>query len=133
MKELAKELFPMEEGNFQMNMIQSEKRNAFIQGYEYKNVIVENEIKREQQRIFDNLLKILPTNDYGDAIQGDEVYHIIFNKTPDKTLGDIFKKSFEASVEIVMRYLSENHHHHSHTMIQIESNSAQLFEGVKSH
>ncbi|MCT4253020.1 hypothetical protein HZP37_18160 [Elizabethkingia anophelis] len=40
-------------------------------------------------------------------------------------------ESFEEVTEVVMKYLSENHH--PHTMIQIESNSTQLFEGVKSH
>lgn len=33
-EQLAKELYPMEEGNFQMNSYQSEKRRAFIAGYE---------------------------------------------------------------------------------------------------
>ncbi|WP_407505098.1 hypothetical protein [Elizabethkingia meningoseptica] len=85
----------------------------------------------EQHRIWSELYGILPIDDNGDLIQGDEVHHIVFNNNIDEKAKSIFKKSFEASVEIVMRYLSENHH--PHTMIQIESNSAQLFEGVKSH
>ncbi|MCT4288728.1 hypothetical protein HZP25_18705 [Elizabethkingia anophelis] len=88
--------------------------------------------KKERDRIWFQLLQVLPIDDKGDLIQGDEVYSIVFNNKQDKSFYEgIFKKSFEASVEIVMRYLSENHH--PHTMIQIESNSAQLFEGVKSH
>jgi len=41
------------------------------------------------------------------------------------------KKSFEQSVEVVMKYISENHH--PHTMIQIDSTSSTLWEGQKRH
>ncbi len=48
------------------------------------------------------------------------------NKEEDTT-----QKSFEEATEVVMKYLAENHH--PHTMIIINSTSAQLFEGVKVH
>ncbi|MBG0514069.1 hypothetical protein [Elizabethkingia meningoseptica] len=104
----------------------------FAVTYWFKEVDEAKEIiMNEQHRIWSELYGILPIDDNGDLIQGDEVHHIVFNNHIDENTKNIFKKSFEASVEIVMRYLSENHH--PHTMIQIESNSAQLFEGVKSH
>ena len=40
-------------------------------------------------------------------------------------------ESFESSTEIVMKYLSENHH--PHTMIEITSNSAILYEGQRTY
>ncbi|MDV2459868.1 hypothetical protein CMU99_16240 [Elizabethkingia anophelis] len=104
----------------------------FAVKYWFKEVDETKEITmKEQYRIWTELYTVLPIGGNGDLIQGDEVHHIVFNNRMDKKAKSIFKKSFEASVEIVMRYLSENHH--PHTMIQIESNSAQLFEGVKSH
>lgn len=88
-------------------------------------------LKDEQNRIWNQLLKILPYDDKGNTEKGDEVYQIVFNKPLSKELGDIFKKSFEESVEVVIKYISE--HHHPHTMIQIDSTQAILWEGVKNH
>lgn len=53
-QELAEELYPMEQGNFQMNSYQSEKRNAFIAGYETaepKWISVEDEIPEWQVKV----------------------------------------------------------------------------------
>lgn len=38
------------------------------------------EIEKERQRIWQELLKALPIDDYGNLIQEDEIYNIIFNK-----------------------------------------------------
>lgn len=40
-------------------------------------------------------------------------------------------KTFEQASNIMMKYLSENHH--PHTMAEIESNNANLWEGKKTH
>jgi len=39
-------------------------------------------------------------------------------------------KLFEEAVRPLMKYLAENHHPHTHVIV--ESNSAELSEGVKS-
>lgn len=42
---------------------------------------------------------------------------------------DVEKTTFEESVEPLIKYLAENHH--PHTMAVVESNRAQIWEGVK--
>lgn len=41
------------------------------------------------------------------------------------------KPSFEQAVEPLMKYMAENHH--PHTMVIVDSDSAQLLEGQKTH
>ena len=38
---------------------------------------------------------------------------------------------FEEAVEVVIKYMAENHH--PHTQIVIDSTSAQVFESIKVH
>ena len=76
-EEIAKELFPMEVGNVTGNSYQSEKRRAFIQGYEF------------------------------------------FTQN----------NSFETVVQPVIGYLIKNHD--PHTIIQIDSRTAQIYQGQK--
>jgi len=40
-------------------------------------------------------------------------------------------KNFEEAVEPLMKFLSENHH--PHTMVEVESNKAVLWEGLQTH
>jgi hypothetical protein len=40
-------------------------------------------------------------------------------------------KTFEEAVEVVMAYLAENHH--PHTKVIIDSDSAELVEGLATH
>lgn len=82
-------------------------------------------LRDERDRIWNQLFKVLPQNDNGDLEQGDEVYHVVYNEKTPKKLGDIYKKSFEESVEFVIKYIAENHH--PHTMIQINSTQAILW------
>ena len=41
------------------------------------------------------------------------------------------EEEFKQAVEVVMKYLAENHH--PHTIITIDSTSAQVYEGVMVH
>ncbi|MGJ1368203.1 hypothetical protein [Sphingobacterium spiritivorum] len=70
----------------------------------------------------------------------DQILEIIYscvdpenqpNQYGVELLNDNNSSTFESSTEAVMNYLSKNHP--PHTMIVIDSNSAQLFEGVKTH
>lgn len=40
---------------------------------------MDSELKKEQWRIWEALCKVLPIDDYGTLIQGDEVHKIVFN------------------------------------------------------
>lgn len=88
-----------------------------------------SEIKKEQWRIWEELSKILPIDDYGNLEQGDEVYKIIFSTdSPVKLTRNI---DFSTAVQPAIRYLLQNHS--PHTRIYIDYENAELLEGVKSH
>lgn len=43
----------------------------------------------------------------------------------------VIKSDFEVAVEQVMKYLADNHH--PHTKVIIDSDSAELVEGIRTH
>lgn len=88
-----------------------------------------SDIKKEQWRIWEELCKILPIDDYGNLEQGDELHKIVFNTdSPVKLKRDI---DFDKAVEPAIRYLLKNHN--PHTKIYIDYDNAELLEGVKCH
>lgn len=90
---------------------------------------MEDEIKEERNRIWTELFKILPINDYGDLEQGDEVHKIVFNTdSPIILKRDI---DFKKAVEPAIRYLFQNHN--PHTKILIDYDVAVLLQSEKCH
>lgn len=88
-----------------------------------------SEIKKEQWRIWEELCKILPIDDYGNLLQGDEVYKIVFQtNSPIEIKSNL---DFNKAVEPAIRYLLQNHN--PHTKIYIDYENAELLEGVKSY
>lgn len=88
-----------------------------------------SKIKKEQWRIWEELCKILPIDDYGNLLQGDEVYKIVFQtNSPIEIKSNL---DFNKAVEPAIRYLLQNHN--PHTKIYIDYENAQLLEGVKSY
>jgi len=51
LQNIVKEKYPMEVGNFQMNNIQSERRRAFIEGYEYPKDSISQLLKQNNEMI----------------------------------------------------------------------------------
>lgn len=88
-----------------------------------------SEIKKEQWRIWEELCKILPIDDYGNLLQGDEVHKIVFQtNSPVKIKSNL---DFNKAVEPAIRYLLQNHN--PYTKIYIDYENAELLEGVKSY
>ena len=48
-----------------------------------------------------------------------------------KNVNVLDNEQFKSAVESVMQYLSENHH--PHTKVIIDSDSAELIEGIATH
>lgn len=87
------------------------------------------QIKKERWRIWQELCKILPIDDYGNLFQGDEVHKIVFQT--DSPIEIKSNLDFNKAVEPAIRYLLQNHN--PHTKIHIDYSSAELLQGQMCH